>query len=555
MGQNIFWSIEDSDYDHDNRNVKLIESVDSCAKIIRLRRYSDVLSQCKENEDKPTTAVILDYRLGDNEDYYADGIRALDVVLDTFPDIPVFMLTGESSAEHVLNPLNLLLKYRLLAGYYEKNIQDMERLKKHLQSLQEMQQHDSKALNWFRYIDYMKGNPYRLLGSTGWRYRDLSRMAMSNAPILIQGPTGSGKELTAHRIHEESHRSKADFVPVNCSAIPDTLFEPEFFGSVVGAFSDATERDGYLIKSDGGSLFLDEVADLSLLAQAKLLRALEEGFRKVGTTQVIKVNVRIISATNKDLQHMVRRGKFRHDLYSRLNGMSYKTYGLNELDKDEKEEELKLFLQRCLAEAYEERREILTANVVEKKKDKTQSTAIPNKDEYGIAEIAIDILCKRMKAIKSLFTEESEVKKHPHKRANWQKDAWILLGIPCMIPKRKWDEFTAYDWPHNYREIRSAVQTAVGKGGWEHVQLEDLELTNEESVENHLKKASELYLSHPVSDGQSDISPSDFKQQAENELFGHAIKICNGNLNNIANMLHVSTSTVSKNEIYKGRKD
>lgn len=147
------------------------------------------------------------------------------------------------------------------------------------------------------------------------------KVSRSTANVLISGPSGTGKELIARSIHYNSPRSDRPFVTVNCSAIPDTLFESEMFGHTKGAFTGAiAPHKGVFEEASGGTLFLDEIGDLSLFAQAKLLRAIQEGeIRPVGGTKNISVDVRLISATNKDLERGVAKGTFREDLYYRVN--------------------------------------------------------------------------------------------------------------------------------------------------------------------------------------------------------------------------------------------
>ncbi len=147
------------------------------------------------------------------------------------------------------------------------------------------------------------------------------KVAPSDASVMITGPSGSGKELIAHLIHENSERAKKPFVALNCASIPDTLIESELFGHEKGAFTDAhILKQGLAEIAEGGTLFLDEVGDISHLVQPKLLRFIETGtFRRVGGTVEMGVNVRILSATNKDLEREAEEGKFREDLLYRLN--------------------------------------------------------------------------------------------------------------------------------------------------------------------------------------------------------------------------------------------
>lgn len=149
----------------------------------------------------------------------------------------------------------------------------------------------------------------------------INRVAVTDATVLVLGETGTGKELIAHSLHEKSARKDKPMVRVNCAAIPGTLMESEFFGHERGAFTGATtKREGRFSLADGGTIFLDEVGELPLDLQAKLLRVLQEGeFEPLGSTRTQKVNVRVVAATNRDLAVLVREGKFREDLYYRLN--------------------------------------------------------------------------------------------------------------------------------------------------------------------------------------------------------------------------------------------
>ena len=164
----------------------------------------------------------------------------------------------------------------------------------------------------------------------------IEKLARSQAPVYISGESGSGKELAARSIHENSARRDKPFVPVNCGAIPENLMESEFFGYRKGAFTGAdSERDGFFQAADGGTLFLDEVADLPLTMQVKLLRVIQEKrVRKIGAAQEQNVDVRIISATHQKLGELVENGKFRQDLYYRLNVIELRMPALREMQED-----------------------------------------------------------------------------------------------------------------------------------------------------------------------------------------------------------------------------
>jgi two-component system response regulator PilR (NtrC family) len=164
----------------------------------------------------------------------------------------------------------------------------------------------------------------------------IDKLARGQAPVYIHGESGTGKELVARLIHDLGPRASGTFVPVNCGAIPEALMESEFFGHRKGSFTGAVaDKDGLFKAADGGTLFLDEVGDLPLHMQVKLLRAIQEkSVRPVGSQSEIKVDVRILSATHKDLQNLVREGKFRQDLYYRLNVIELAVPSLRERPED-----------------------------------------------------------------------------------------------------------------------------------------------------------------------------------------------------------------------------
>ncbi|GAA4412050.1 sigma-54 dependent transcriptional regulator [Nibrella viscosa] len=182
----------------------------------------------------------------------------------------------------------------------------------------------SKSIQQTRLIKTKPLNNSEIIGQSPLivRLRDaISRVAVTEARILITGPNGSGKELVAKQVHEQSSRSAMPLIEVNCAAIPGELIESELFGHEKGAFTGATgRRIGKFEQANGGTLFLDEIGDMSLSAQAKVLRALQESkITRVGGDKDIKINVRVIAATNKDLRKEIQNGNFREDLYHRLS--------------------------------------------------------------------------------------------------------------------------------------------------------------------------------------------------------------------------------------------
>jgi two-component system nitrogen regulation response regulator NtrX len=164
----------------------------------------------------------------------------------------------------------------------------------------------------------------------------IEKVAPTDARVLITGPNGTGKELVAHWLHEKSERANAPFVEVNCAAIPSELIESELFGHVKGAFTSAVkDRAGKFEVADKGTIFLDEIGDMSMPAQAKVLRALQENMiTRVGAEKDIRIDVRVLAATNKDLKKEIAEGRFREDLYHRLAVILIKVPALNDRRDD-----------------------------------------------------------------------------------------------------------------------------------------------------------------------------------------------------------------------------
>jgi len=246
-----------------------------------------------------------------------DGLQVLEEIKRHDPALEVVMMTGNPMVEtavqalksgaydYLIKPLNLDELQHLMQQVLEKRF-----LSREVHSLR------SRLADHLAVKDLVGGSP----GMT--RVRDvIATVADSDSPVLIEGESGTGKELVAAAIHRQSGRAKGPFVPVNCSAIPADLMESEFFGHVRGAFSGAVADSLGLFRSaHGGTLFLDEVAELSPALQGKLLRVIQEKeIRPVGSTKTHAVSVRMIAATNKNLEAVVQNGSFRQDLFYRLN--------------------------------------------------------------------------------------------------------------------------------------------------------------------------------------------------------------------------------------------
>jgi len=180
---------------------------------------------------------------------------------------------------------------------------------------------------------------YKMVGTSNAMqqvYSMIDKIAPANSTVLICGETGTGKELAAMAIHLQSKRSNGPYVRVNCAAIPDTLIESELFGHKQGAFTGATtDKIGKFVKANNGTILLDEVGDLSASAQAKILRVLQEQeVEPVGDNRVLKIDVRIIAATNKDLLSMISGGKYREDLFYRLNAVEIQLPAIRDRKED-----------------------------------------------------------------------------------------------------------------------------------------------------------------------------------------------------------------------------
>ncbi|MDC0615564.1 sigma-54 dependent transcriptional regulator [Schleiferiaceae bacterium] len=260
---------------------------------------------------------------------HMDGVEVLERMMAINPEIPVIMISGhgdintavdclkKGAFDYLPKPpdLNRLLSTVRHALEKKTLVQEVKTLKKKVSK---------------KYI--MIGESPGMMELRGL----IEKVAPSEARVLITGPNGSGKELVAHQMHEQSARSKNAMVEVNCAAIPSELIESELFGHKKGAFTGAQkDRKGKFELAHGGTLFLDEIGDMSLSAQAKVLRALQEHqITPVGGDRSIKVNVRVLAATNKDLRKEIEAGKFREDLYHRLSVILIEVPGLNHRRED-----------------------------------------------------------------------------------------------------------------------------------------------------------------------------------------------------------------------------
>jgi DNA-binding NtrC family response regulator len=294
----------------------------------RIQAFSDAETAIVQLEKDPPDLILLDIGLPG-----MNGIDALRHIKDVYPDILVIMITAYEDVDTVIAAMKLgaydyVVKPLHMDGLEVTigNALETIRLRKEVRTLQEkhLKEHipcfiaESNAIqDVMEFIRMVAQSP--------------------DTPILIMGETGTGKELLASAIHYNSPNFKAPFATVNCAAIPRDLIESELFGYEKGAFSGAgaAGKKGLVEEAAAGTLFLDEVGDLSLEAQAKLLRFLELGeFYRVGGTRKLHIDTRVISATNKDIDQMIGDGQFRKDLYFRLGVIKVKAPSLNERPDD-----------------------------------------------------------------------------------------------------------------------------------------------------------------------------------------------------------------------------
>jgi DNA-binding NtrC family response regulator len=261
-------------------------------------------------EASPVDLVITDYRMPG-----VDGRELTRHIAENFKSVEVVMVTGYGSIENAVSAMKAGV-----AEYLTKPFTDEELFAAVDRALEKLS---------LRRLALGRGPalpraPQGIIGeSEAMRevFRVIGKAAMVRAPVLITGESGTGKEMVARAVHYEGPRASAPFVPVNCGAIPDGLIESALFGHMKGAFTGADQsRAGYFQTAEGGSLFLDEIEETSPSMQVKLLRALQDGeIAMVGSPRSERVDVRIVAATNQDLAELVARGRFREDLYYRLN--------------------------------------------------------------------------------------------------------------------------------------------------------------------------------------------------------------------------------------------
>ena len=258
-----------------------------------------------------------------------DGVEVLEAVKKIKPEIPMVMISGHGDMETAIQTM------RLGAFDYISKPPDLNRLLNTVRNALDRKQ----LVVENKILKKKVSKNYEIIGESepiNHIKLMIEKVAQTEARVLITGPNGTGKELVAHQLHEKSQRTDFPLIEVNCAAIPSELIESELFGHVKGAFTSAVkDRAGKFEAADKGTIFLDEIGDMSLSAQAKVLRALQESMiTRVGADKDIKVDVRVIAATNKDLKKEIAEGRFREDLYHRLAVILIKVPSLNDRRDD-----------------------------------------------------------------------------------------------------------------------------------------------------------------------------------------------------------------------------
>jgi len=278
------------------------------SKEYQVEEAEDGLAGMEKIKDNDYDLVLCDIKMPK-----MDGVEVLEATKKIKPEIPMVMISGHGDLDTAVNTM------RLGAFDYISKPPDLNRL---LNTVRNALDRKNLVVENTR-LKNKVSKQYEMIGESEAiiKIKDIiEKVAPTEARVLITGPNGTGKELVAHWLHEKSDRAKGPMIEVNCAAIPSELIESELFGHVKGAFTSANkDRAGKFEAANGGTIFLDEIGDMSLSAQAKVLRALQESrVSRVGSDKDIKVDVRVLAATNKDLKKEIAEGKFREDLYHRL---------------------------------------------------------------------------------------------------------------------------------------------------------------------------------------------------------------------------------------------
>jgi DNA-binding NtrC family response regulator len=276
----------------------------------------------KKIDDNPPDLVLLDIRMPG-----IDGMEVLQRITQKYPGMLVVMLTAHGTIDVAVEAMK-----KGAYDFLEKPTEDIQDKINAIFDRKKTEENESKREQLSHVYDEIIGDSPEIITML----EQIDRVAGTDAPVLILGETGTGKELVASALHKNSYRAKKPFEVVQCGAIPKDLLESELFGHERGAFTGATTlRKGKFERADGGTLFFDEIGDMPLELQVKLLRAIEQKeFERVGGSRLIKVDVRIIAATNRNLGEAIEKGEFRSDLYYRLNMITINVPSLRERKSD-----------------------------------------------------------------------------------------------------------------------------------------------------------------------------------------------------------------------------
>ncbi len=424
--------------------------------------------------------VLTDLRMGG-----ADGMDVLRTARSVQPDAAVILMTAFGSIHTAVEAM------KMGAIDFVQKPFEIEEMELKIEKAIDLR-HLKNQVDYLRHAQEDLYDVDRIVGGSGALKQVLgvvSKVARSNSTILIRGETGTGKELIAGAIHHNSMRANKAFVKVNCAALQENLLESELFGHEKGAFTSADkQRIGRFEQADGGSLFLDEVGDMSQSTQAKILRVLQEHeFERLGGTRTVRVDVRIITATNRNLSQMVQDGLFREDLFYRLNVVSLEMPPLRDR-KDDIPALAEFFVHRFSAELKKrvdcidpEAQKVLMRhhwpgnireleNVVERAVLLTEGEAITT-DDLQIGDQASAASGQRSIVVKipptgiPLEEIERQAVMEALKMSNWiQKDAANLLGISPRVMNYK-IKILNIEIPGSRRHVPASMASDEGRRG------------------------------------------------------------------------------------------
>ena len=284
----------------------------------------------KEGFEK-ATSTVFDLIFCDIKMPQMDGMEVLDALMKANSETPIILISGHGNIETAVQAIK-----NGAFDFIEKPL-DLNRILITIRNAKEKTQLVQETIQLKKTVKRFKGDS--IIGETDGIVHIkeiIQKVAPSDARVMITGENGTGKELVARSLHDNSSRSKMPFIEVNCASIPGELIESELFGHMKGAFTSAIkDKKGKFELASGGTLFLDEIGDMSLAAQAKVLRALQENvIQRVGGERDVKVNCRLVAATNKNLQEEIKEGRFREDLYHRLAVILIHVPSLNDRKED-----------------------------------------------------------------------------------------------------------------------------------------------------------------------------------------------------------------------------